>query len=151
MRPVNPGNDTSRMYAEPFMRADTGWRKLDLESDATSFDMPQTWVRIRAMEKIPHIDAAAVVSDDGGEIVLFAVNRDLSSEQSLSIEGDWLSEAVQSTVRLQAGDSPFLRQEDWYKSTGYHVTDTVLKAAPDGRFELVMPAGAVARITIKLK
>jgi alpha-N-arabinofuranosidase len=151
MRPVNPGNDTSRLYAEPFLRADTGWRRLDIETEATSFDMPQTWVRIRSMANIPHIDAAAVVSDGGDEIVLFAANRDLNSAQTLTIEGDWQADAVQMTVKLQSGDTPFLRQDDWYAGSGYRVADAEPAATPDGRFELTMPAGSVARMTIKLK
>src|SRR5690606_29060184 len=78
MRPVNPGNDTSRFYADVFLRPDTGRSSLALDTEAaTGFDMPQTWVRIRPMNDIPHIDAAAVLSDHGYEIVLFAANRDL--------------------------------------------------------------------------
>jgi len=152
MRPVNPGNDTSRFYAEVFQRPDTGWRSLALGTEeATGFDMPQTWVRIRPMNDIPHIDAAAVLSDDGNEIVLFAANRDLKAARTLSIEGDWPAGAARMSVLLQHAESPFARQEDWYRTTSYRMTESELAASADGPAELAMPAGSVARITIKLQ
>lgn len=152
MRPVNPGNDTSRFYADVFLRPDTGWRSLALETEeATGFDMPQTWVRIRPMKNIPHIDAAAVLSDNGDEIVLFAANRDLKDARTLTIQGDWPADAARISVLLQHGDSPFARQEDWYRTTGYRLAESDLAVSPDGLAELEMPAGSVARMTIKLQ
>lgn len=151
MRPINPGNDTSRMYAEPFLRTDTGWRSLAIESEAKSFDMPQTWVRIRPMNDIPYIDAAAIISDADDEIMMFLVNRDLTSARTLTIEGDWEAGSAHMAQRLQYSDSPWLRHEDWYEQAGYHVTDTVLAESPSGNTEFTMPAGSVARVTIKFK
>jgi alpha-N-arabinofuranosidase len=150
MRPVNPGNDTSRLYAELFMRTDTGWRCLELGKEASGFDMPQTWVRIRPMEKIPYIDATAILSDSGDEIVLFAANRDLKAAHTLKVEGQWEAEAVQMSAKLQFSDSPFMRQENWYEANGYRISDLELTSGPDGCTELAMPAGSVARLTIKL-
>lgn len=149
MRPVNPGNDTSRMYAEPFLRLDTGWRLLELEAEGSGFDMPATWVRIRPMNHVPYIDAAAVISDTGDEIVLFAVNRDLASARTLTMEGDWQYGAAEITVLLQHSDTPFQRQENWHGETGYRVTTMELPIRPDGKIDLAMPAGSVARMTIK--
>ncbi|MBB6732599.1 hypothetical protein [Cohnella zeiphila] len=151
MRPVNPGNDTSLLYAEPFLRKDTGWHCLDLEKEGTGFEMPQTWVRIRPMANIPHIDVAAVLSDAGDEIVLFAVNRDLKAAGTLSVAGDWQPGRMKATARLQSADTPFLRQENWYGATGgYRLAELEPQTSPDGGIELAMPAGSVARLTIKL-
>lgn len=150
MRPVNPGNDISLLYAEPFLQSGKGWRSLDLEKEGTGFDMPQTWVRIRPMENIPHIDVAAVVSDGGDEVVLFAVNRDLKASRTLEVTGDWQPERALATALLRSADTPFLRQENWYGSTGgYRLTEFKPVTSPEGRIELVMPAGSVVRLTIK--
>jgi alpha-N-arabinofuranosidase len=118
MRPVNPGNDTSRFYAEPFLRADTNWRRLEIQTEGSSFTMPQTWVRIRPMEQVPHVDAAAVISDRNDEIILFLVNRDLSFAHTVHVEGEWSTGEVKSSVLLQYSDSPFLRHTDWYVKKG---------------------------------
>jgi alpha-L-arabinofuranosidase len=149
MRPVNPGNDTSRFYAEPFLRGDTSWRRLELGMEGSSFTMPQTWVRIRPMEQVPHIDAAAVISDRNDEIILFLVNRDLQLAHTVHLAGEWLSGEVNSSVLLQYGDTPFLRHTDWYGKRGYYLTESQLAVASDGRAELKLPAGSVARVTLK--
>ncbi len=150
MRPVNPGNDTSRMYAEPFLRENTGWRSLEVASNGDTFDMPQTWVRIRPMKGIPYIDVAAILSDNGDEMMLFAANRDLREARMLVVEGDWADGEARITAMLQHGDTPFLRQENWYEKAGYRVSELELAARPDGKVELSMPAGSVARISVKL-
>ncbi|MBB6634643.1 hypothetical protein [Cohnella thailandensis] len=150
MRPVNPGNDTSLLYADVLARPDTGWRRVELSTEGAGFEMPRTWVRIRPMADIPYVDAAAVLSDAEDELVLFAVNRDLKQARTLSVEGDWRAEAVKRIeVRLQHADSPFDRHEDWYETTAYRMTDSGLEAGPDGRYKLELPAGSVARITIQ--
>ncbi|QNK58322.1 hypothetical protein [Paenibacillus sp. PAMC21692] len=150
MRPVNPGNDTSRLYAEPFLRVDTGWRHLELEVEADGFDMPSTWVRIRPMDNIPYIDAAAVVSDTAGEIVVFAVNRDLTASRTLRMEGDWKVGDAKWIATLQHADDPFLRQEDWYAANGYRLSAAAIEEGADGLAELAMPPGSIARIIIYL-
>jgi alpha-N-arabinofuranosidase len=147
---VNPGNDTSRFYAEPFLRTDTNWRRLEIETEGSSFTMPQTWVRIRPMEQVPHVDAAAIISDRNDEIILFLVNRDLSLAHTVHVEGEWSTGEVKSSVLLQYGDSPFLRHTDWYVKSGYHNIESQLAVASDGRAEIRLPAGSVARVSLKL-
>ncbi|TVY08963.1 hypothetical protein [Paenibacillus cremeus] len=150
MRPVNPGNDTSRFYAEPFLRTDTSWRLLPLDTEGTGFAMPQTWVRIRPMAHIPHVDAAAVISDREDEIILFAVNRDLKDAQPLEIHGgEWLNEASASML-LQSSEDPLARHEDWYEQSGYRMTETNVAFTAEGRLALQLPAGSVARLSIRL-
>jgi alpha-N-arabinofuranosidase len=148
MRPVNPGNDTSRLYAEPFLRCDTNWRRLELETEGSSFTMPQTWVRIRPMEQVPHVDAAAVISERNDEIILFLVNRDLSLAHTVHVEGEWLTGEVKSSVLLQYADSPFLRHTDWYAKNGYQMMESQLAVASDGRAAISLPAGSVARVSL---
>jgi alpha-N-arabinofuranosidase len=150
MRPVNPGNDTSRFYAEPFLRNDTSWRQLALETEGTTFNMPQTWVRIRQMEGVPHVDASAIISDGNDEIILFVVNRDLSAAHTVELNEVWEHGEVASSVLLQYGDSPFLRHTDWYEQNGYHLVKTQLTPNENGRSELSLPAGSVARISLRV-
>ncbi|MBD2844013.1 hypothetical protein IDH44_02320 [Paenibacillus sp. IB182496] len=149
MRPVNPGNDTSRLYAEPFMRTDTSWRSLTLAGEGATFDMPATWVRIRPMPGIAYLDTAAILSDAGDELVLFAVNRDLSAPRTLRIEGDGREGAAESAALLQHADTPFLRQDDWRGPAGYRIAAAQLRASRGGAAELTMPPGSVARITFR--
>ncbi|MGG1519233.1 hypothetical protein ABE504_27800 [Paenibacillus oryzisoli] len=149
MRPVNPGNETSRFYAEPFLREGSKWHHLPLQTEGTGFDMPQTWVRIRSMASIPHVDAAAVISDRGDEIVVFAVNRDLREAHRLDIHAG-SSGGASATVLLQSAADPLARHEDWYGQTGYGMTETQLTFASDGKLVIELPAGSVARMTIHL-
>lgn len=150
MRPVNPGNDTSRFYAEPFLRTDTSWRKLALRTEGTTFTIPQTWVRIRPMEGIRHVDAAAILSDSNDEMILFVVNRDMKEAHLVELHNGWDNENVESSVLLQYSDSPFLRHTDWYQQHGYHLVETQLAYGEGGKSSLHLPAGSVARISFRL-
>lgn len=150
MRPVNPGNDTSRLYAEPFLREDTHWRLLTTDTEGTGFAMPQTWVRIRPMAHIPHVDVAAVISDREDEVIVFAVNRDLEDAHVLELIGEWQQSDAAVSVLLQSAQNPFARHEDWYKQSVYQVTEKEFGFSAERKLELRLPAGSVARISIRL-
>lgn len=150
MRPVNPGNDTSRFYAEPFMRTETKWRSFELQTEGTTFDIPQTWVRIRPMAGIAHVDAAAILSEDNAEMILFVVNRDLKKAHKVELQGGWDGDHANSSVLLQYSDSPFMRHTDWYEQRGYHLVETQLIREEGNTVSLLLPAGSVARITFRL-
>ncbi|MCS7461796.1 hypothetical protein N0M98_16700 [Paenibacillus doosanensis] len=151
MRPVNPGNDTSRLYAEPFLREDTRWRHLPLETEGSAFAMPQTWVRIRPMDDVPHVDAAAVISDRQDEIILFLANRDMQDAHTVRLQGDWAGEQTEASLLLQYSDSPFLVHAQWDRRTGYHLNESALAITSAGCAEFVMPAGSVARLHMRLE
>ncbi|MDF2646297.1 MAG: alpha-L-arabinofuranosidase domain protein, partial [Paenibacillus sp.] len=126
------------------------WHHLTLETEGSTFKMPQTWVRIRPMEQVPHVDAAAIISDRNDEIILFVVNRDLKSAHTLKLDVGWEAGKVESSVLLQYGDSPFLRHTHWYEQSGYHFLETKLTPGPNESSEITLPAGSVARVSFRL-
>ena len=142
-RPVNPGNYVHKFYAESLV-GEAEWHHLPIEADAPTFTIPKTGFRIREQDDVPYLDVAAVRSD-GGDVVVFAVNRNLREafEVEFEIGGD-VSE-VPVTLLHGAGGNPFARRTNWEEVNGFELTENAV-SPEDGVVVMEMPPASVAKL-----
>ncbi len=152
MRPVNPGNETLRLYAEPFTRQGVEWRHLPIDVEGSSFTIVDTWVRIREMKGVGHVDASAILSQSGNNMILFMVNRDLKEVNTVSLRLDLTGQKIgTSSLIMQSSDTPFMRQTSWSGRNGYSVQQTEASLDNNGLLTIEMPAGSFVRLEVSLE
>ena len=144
-RPVNPGNYVHRLYAESLV-GETECHHLPVEADGPTFTIPKTGFRIREQDEVPYLDVAGVRSDRG-DVVIFAVNRNLRETFEVEFEvGEAISD-VPVTLLQGAGGDPFARRRDWDEVDGFELIEEVVKSE-GGTVAVEMPPASVAKLEL---
>lgn len=144
-RPVGPGNYVQRFYAEPFVEGGD-WHHHPVDVETPTLTIPEMGWRIRREEDVPYVDAAAVRSADG-EVVVFAVNRDLRSPYEVTVEVGERAGTVPVTLLAGEDGDPFARRTQWNTVDGFTLTEREIPSE-GGEVTLSMPPGSVARLTL---
>ena len=144
-RPINPGNYVHKLYAGSLV-GETKWHHLPIEADAPTFTIPKTGFRIREQSDVPYLDVAGVQSSEG-DVVVFAVNRNLREAFETEFEvGDAISD-MPMTLLCGAGGDPFARRTNWEERNGFELIEEMVK--PEGGATVVeMPPASVAKLEL---
>lgn len=149
-RPLNPAAWTMRLYTEILVAGST-WHHAALDVDGPLFDMQPTGAHIHAMEDVPFVDGAALVSAEGGEMYLFLTNRSLLESFLVRIDVAGDGPVAPLEVALQYADDPFAEETRWDGRPGAFVTE-VDTLVPDstGQISFAMPPASVGRLRVEL-
>ncbi|SEW14602.1 alpha-L-arabinofuranosidase [Natrinema salifodinae] len=156
--PLLPVGFTLGLYASVF-DGDRTWNVIDAAVDGETRDIPETGVRIRAMEDVPYVDAVSMATPDGDALCTFLTNRNLRTDASVAIEVPDAVTPAEATVTVQRptgdphdeqdglGDYP----DSWYDwdAAVYEVATETVPVRENGTLDLRLPPSAVARIEIE--
>ncbi|ELZ05909.1 hypothetical protein [Natrialba asiatica] len=156
--PLLPVGYTLALYASVF-DDDRTWEVIDASVDGETRDIPETGVRIRAMDDVPYVDAVSMATPDEAALCTFLTNRNLRTDAAVTIEVPDSFAPGEATVTVQRptgdphdpqdelGDVP----DSWYdwEADVYEVTTEAMPVRGNGTLDLQLPPSAVARIEIE--
>jgi len=141
--PLTPRNDVAKMYAD----AGTN-RVLETNVDSETFDMerdvPQMWFTT----EIPYVDAIATTTDNKDRVVVFIINRSVTSSYDVDISFEGLGGTYNADMMtFEAIGDPMVNQT-WSRNDVSRVTagETVVK---NGKAKIVADPLTLIRLTIR--
>lgn len=141
--PPLPRNHIAKMYSQ--INAD---RLLDINVDCDKFDIPRKIPQMIIINDIPYIDAVAVSDKDKRQIVIFAINRSLTSIYNTCIELKNISiSRIANIERFIASGDPMAGQM-WGTAKAFEIQTEEIPINKDGKFNINMPVCSVTKITI---
>lgn len=155
VNPTIPVGYTKRLYATVF-EDEREWRLAESSVDDERRSVPETGHRIRPMDDVSYVDAAAMVADDA--YCAFVVNRNLREEMevTLDVPDAFADGAASVTVQSSTGDphevltSHGEYPESWFEWTGLDVYEIDEREVEiDDGLELSLAPAAVARVLIE--
>ena len=150
--PLAPAGTVFGLYSEMF-RGDTDWHAVGVDVGGASRTIPETGPRIRRMEDVPYVDAAAMRAAGDGDLCAFLTNRNLweSSTVALSLGAEYAGESV-TLVRMRATASerplPHAFGTSWATPTNYEVVSEEATVGGDGTTTLELDPASVARLYV---
>lgn len=149
-RPVNPGAYVLQMYAEPFLQGDRFFN-LEVETkEMPAFSHEKLGRRMLAMEEVPFVDVAAVISEKEDRLLVFLTNRNLKEAYDLELQlpKDRLT-IHQVSMKEVYADPVFTRQSSWEENQ-FHMQDRQLKPSAGNTLQLKIKPSAVVRLEIRM-
>ncbi|ESP89362.1 alpha-L-arabinofuranosidase [Candidatus Halobonum tyrrellensis] len=150
--PLAPAGAVFGLYSEMF-RGDAEWHAVGVETTGAGRTIPETGPRIRRMEDVPYVDAAAMRAAGDGDLCVFATNRNLweSSSVTLSVGDEYAGESVIAVRMRTTSDErplPHLFGTSWTEPTNYETVTEELSVGDDGSVTLDLDPASVARLYV---
>lgn len=152
--PLLPVGYTLDLYASVF--EDEQWEVIESSIDGETRDIPETGVRIRAMEDVPYVDTISMVTPAADELCTFLTNRNLRAPAEVTLEIPESFEDASVTIQ-QPVDDPHATQDglgefpdSWFNWTGlesYEIKSNET-SIEDGSLTLSLEPAAVARVRL---
>lgn len=149
IRPVNPGNYTLQLYAEPFVTGNTKWRYLPLTTTGGTTSIPKTGMRIEPMKNVPYVDAIGLIDTTGSRVIIYATNRNLTQAENVSFNFTKRKIEGNAQIAFQTSKSPFTQQTSWTSSNGFKLQKFNQKIA-NNTLKFSMPPASVIRIEVTI-
>jgi alpha-N-arabinofuranosidase len=157
-RPVPPGDYAAQTFAEPFVDGITEWNRISATIDSPTLTIPETGIRIRRMENVPYVDAAAIRdADSQSRVIVYVTNRNLRETYTVEVDvegwsptGDPSSAQVPVVLQTPTNDNPFARQTSWTTTNGFDRETVPKEPNANGNIELSMPPASIAMLEITL-
>lgn len=147
--PPSPRNAIAQLYNDV-----GGDRLLETEVVCDTFDMEQSVPQMQTITDIPYVDAAAVKDADKNQMILFLVNRSLTSRYDVEIEMEGISNRGSAILSVFSVNEEYMdytahcmAPQTWDKPRQFQIrTEEVLTEA--GILRMSMPSCSVAKIVI---
>ncbi len=147
--PPSPRNAIAQLYSDV---GDT--RLLESEVLCDTFDMQRSVTQMKTVTDIPYIDAAALKDVDKNRMILFLVNRSLTSQYDVEIRMEGISNYGSATISIFSVNEEYMNftahcmaSQTWDKPRQFQIrTEDVLTEA--GILRMNMPSCSVAKIVI---
>lgn len=155
--PLLPVGYTLFLYATVF-DDDRTWQVVETSTDGAARDIPETGVRIRAMEDVPYVDATAIVTPETDAYCAFLTNRNLQRDAAVTLEVPRTFDGADASVVVQrpTGDPHELQTglgdypeswDEWSDLENYAIEERAISVA-DGRVTLTLEPSAIARVRL---
>ncbi len=150
--PLAPAGTVTALYSAVFEgRAE--WHAVDVDVDGDTRTIPETGPRIRRMEDVPYVDAAAMQNRRGKELAVFLTNRNLRENADVTLDLDewYAGKSVEMVaVRPTATERPLPHAfpESWAEPTNYVAETSMETVADDGTLSLDLDPAAVVRLYV---
>jgi len=140
--PVLPRSRIARMYSE--VSAD---RLLEIEVDCDTFDIPRKIPQMMRLKNIPYLDAVALSTENRNQIVVFIVNRSLTSDYNVNLELIGITAGRNANIALfSALDDPLVPQT-WKNRVTYAIK-LQKSRLNNGRMNINVPICSVTKIVL---
>lgn len=147
MSPFNPAAYVQKVLCEP-VRDGGRFHSLALAAEGPVFSLLPLSDRVRAMDNVPFVDSAGIISERGDEVFVFLANRNLRESYTVELAGPrgWNSAGV---VMLSATGDVFAPQTNWERPEVFQVREWRIQRNPARRYEMKLPPAAVARVQLR--
>ncbi len=150
--PLAPSGTVTALYSAVF-EGEAEWHAVDVGVEGDGRTIPETGPRIRRMEDVPYVDAAATENRRGKELAVFLTNRNLREAADVTLDlGEWYAGKSVETVAVRPTATerplPHAFPESWAEPTN-HVAETSMETvADDGTLSLTLDPAAVVRLYV---
>ena len=150
--PLAPAGSVFGLYSAVF-ETNAEWHAVDVDVDGASRTIPDTGPRIRRMEDVPYVDAAAMQNKRGKELCVFLTNRNLreSSEATIELPEWYAGKSVAVTRHRASADErplPHEVQESWEEPDVYEVDQSIESVDDDGSITIEVGPASVVRLLV---
>jgi alpha-N-arabinofuranosidase len=148
--PLAPAGAVYGIYSEMF-DGHAEWHAVDVTVSGASQTIPETGPRIRRMEDVPYVDAAAMQDKRGKELCAFLTNRNLweNSNVTLNLGERYAGETVSVThMRATADERPLPHnfQQSWKTPDVYELVESETTVEDDGSLTLTLGPASIVRL-----
>ncbi len=147
--PPSPRNAVARLYSQ--VSAD---RLLETEVVCDTFDMARPVTQMQTVSDLPYLDAVALRDIDNNQIVLFLINRSLTSGYQTAIELETMTGPRQAHLSVFSVGEDFLdytphcmAAQTWEMPRQFQITNHSL-LVEGGVMTVDLPACSVVRVDI---
>lgn len=119
---------------------------VDVKADSGQYSVAQGVKRLPNIDNVPYLDVVAVVSQDGGKLALYCVNRSVNSDIAAHIELEHFAAA--STAGVQTLSSPSLADRNDETAPTRVIPAASTEQIPNGNWTHVFPRASVTVISI---
>lgn len=148
--PPSPRNEIAKLYSDI-----TNYQVLKTEVTCDSFDMEDSVPQMQTVTDIPYLDAVTLKNASKNEIVLFVVNRSLTSSYDVEIKLEGVSDHRSANVSVFSVNEDYMdftpncmAAQTWNEPKQSQIIhDNILTG--EGTLNVKIPACSVAKVRIK--
>ena len=150
--PLSPAGTITAIYSAVF-EGNAEWHAVDVGIEGDSRTIPETGPRIRRMEDVPYVDAAAMQNKRGKELAVFLTNRNLRENAAVDLEiGEWFAGKSVEVVTMEPSSDerpvPHKFPTSWEEPDNYTVETTMTTVGADGTLSMEMAPASVVRLYV---